>query len=387
MQLESAHTPHKKMGQNTRFFVTLYRTLEKEALLNLSHRLLTFHPLFRTALVGAVLWLILRWLLPWLFPLLAACALAAALEKPVRWLCRLGLSRGAAAGAVFTGFTVLLCAGAGLVGWWLTAGGLELLERLPLLLDGTQDWIGSLKDAGGRALVGAPVPLQEPLRQAMEGGIEAMGDLLSTAATQSALALGRWASGLPNLAFSAGTALLAGAFLSADRETVRSFFRRQLSPAHLEKWDAACAALRSAFGGWLKVQGTLFLLNGVLFTVGLCVLKVQGALLWALLIALVDLLPVLGSGAVLLPWAVLSFFWGKGGMALGLAVLWAAAALLRAVLEPRLVGQRAGLPPLAALAALYLGFTAGGASGMILAPLAVLSLKVLHDEKIVSFWR
>ena len=387
MQRETAPKCAQEIDSKFIIFCQIIQNAEKEALLKLIDRLLTMHPLLRTALVGAALWLLLRWIFPWFAPFLAAWVLAAALEGPVRQLCRLGLHRRAAAAAVFTLLTIFLCVSAGLCAWWLATGGLELLNRLPLLLHGTQDWLGPLKEASSRALVGAPIPLQEPLRQAMEGGIEALGDLLSTAATQSALALGRWASGLPHLAFSAGTALLAGAFYSADRTTVSAFLRRQFSPTCQEKLDRAGAALRSAFGGWLKAQGLLVLLNGLLCTVGLCLLQIRGALLWAILIALVDLLPVLGSGAVLLPWALLSLLRGEGGQALGLLVLWAAAALLRSILEPRLVGQRAGLPPLAALAALYLGFTASGAVGMILAPLAVLSLKVLHDEGIISVWR
>lgn len=355
--------------------------------MNLFSRVSGLAPVLRVALTAALFWLFLRFFLPWCAPLLGAWALAAALEGPVRGLCRVGLSRPAAAGVVFTLFTLALCTGVGLGLWWLAGEGLALLERLPLLLSGAGSWPGRLKDLADEALVAAPVPLQEPLRQALEGILDAVGDLLSSAAAQAAVIAGRWASSLPGLAFGAGTALLAGALLSADRPAVSAFFRRQLSRRGVEKLDAAGAALRSALGGWLKAQGILVLLNAGLLAVGLLLLGVKGALLWAFFTALVDLLPVLGSGAVLLPWAVVALLRGDGGLALGLAALWGGVSLVRGLLEPRLVGKEAGLPPLAAVAAFYLGFTAAGPAGMILAPLAALALKVLHDRDVIRLWR
>lgn len=355
--------------------------------MNLFSRLSSIHPVLRIGLAGAVFWLFFRYILPWSAPLLLGWALAAVLEGPVRGLHRLGLPRAVSAGLVFILFTVTLCTGVGLGLWWLASEGLDLLERLPLLLSGAQGWPDKLKDLAGRALVGAPVPLQEPLAQALEGVLDTAGELFSDAATRAAAVVGRWISALPGLAFSAGTALLTGALLSADRPAVSAFFRRQLPHPWQEKLDQAGAALRSALGGWLRAQGTLVLINAVLLTVGLLLLGIHGALLWALFTALVDLLPVLGSGAVLLPWAVAVLLRGDGGLALGLAALWGGLSLIRGILEPRLVGKRADLPPLATLAALYLGFTAAGPVGMLLAPLLALAGKVLHDQGVIHLWR
>lgn len=92
-------------------------------------------------------------------------------------------------------------------------------------------------------------------------------------------------------------------------------------------------------------------------------------LLLAALIALVDALPVFGTGTVLLPWAAAELLAGRLGLALGLAALYGVVSVVRSVLEPKLVGEQTGLPPLGALAAMYAGFQAFGVAGMILAPL------------------
>ena len=116
-------------------------------------------------------------------------------------------------------------------------------------------------------------------------------------------------------------------------------------------------------------------------------LRVDLALLLAAAIALVDALPIFGTGTVLIPWAVLELLAGNLRLALGLLALYLVVWLVRSLLEPRLLGARAGLPPLPALMAMYVGFRAFGVAGMVLAPLVLLLLKELHDAGFLRLWR
>ena len=85
--------------------------------------------------------------------------------------------------------------------------------------------------------------------------------------------------------------------------------------------------------------------------------------------SLVDALPVLGTGTVLLPWSLVCLLSGDGGRALGLLGLYAVAALLRSILEPKIVGKHLGLDPLATLIAMYCGYRLWGIAGMLLLPM------------------
>ena len=89
---------------------------------------------------------------------------------------------------------------------------------------------------------------------------------------------------------------------------------------------------------------------------------------------------VFGTGTVLLPWAVLALLGGDVRMSVGLLVLYSVISLVRSLLEPRLVGARVGLPPLAALVCMYVGFQALGVLGMLLAPLAAVLARQLWDS-------
>ena len=93
----------------------------------------------------------------------------------------------------------------------------------------------------------------------------------------------------------------------------------------------------------------------------------------AVLIALVDALPMLGTGTVLIPWAVYALIRGEQALAIGLGALYGVVVLLRSTLEPRLIGRQLGLSPLVTLGALYVGYRLWGVLGMILAPVLVIT--------------
>ena len=140
--------------------------------------------------------------------------------------------------------------------------------------------------------------------------------------------------------------------------------------------------MKHAVGGWLLAQLKLAGVTLILLCLGLVLLRVRYALLWALGITVLDAFPILGTGTVLLPWALICFLQGNTPRAIGLLGLYAVISLTRSVLEPKLVGRHLGLDPLAALVALYAGYKLWGIGGMILAPLlAGTALQLVPPKK------
>ena len=137
--------------------------------------------------------------------------------------------------------------------------------------------------------------------------------------------------------------------------------------------DTSCLpvfkTIYTTLGGWLKAQGKLAALTFAVVAAGFLLLGIPQGIWWALPVAAVDSIPVLGTGIVLIPWAFVCFLKGQTVRAVGLGVLWIATVLLRRVLEPKLVGQHLELDPLVTLIFLYLGCRLWGFWGMILAPL------------------
>ena len=136
-----------------------------------------------------------------------------------------------------------------------------------------------------------------------------------------------------------------------------------------EKILPVARRIKTALGGWVKAQ---LKLAGLCFGVvcgGFLLLGIPYAPVWAALTALVDAVPVLGTGTVLIPWSLVCLLQGQRVRALGLVAVYVVALIARSALEPRLVGKQLGLDPLVTLAALYTGFRIWGIPGMLLSPL------------------
>ena len=328
-----------------------------------------FHKKGLAVLAGAFLlaWVVLRYLLPLLMPFLLGAGLALAAEPLVRLLSR-KLPR---AGAAVIGVTLTLSLLASLL-ILLTA---LLIKELGLLARALPD-LGSAARNGMNALEGFLTDLAdrspEGLRPVLSGAVSGLFrdgnglfDRLLEQLPGAAAAVLSW---IPDSALALGTGILSAFMVSVRLPKVKPLFQRLGSGGTVGKLLRTLRQIRSALGGWLKAQLRLMLLCFLIVGCGLLLLRVPYGLLWAFLITLVDAIPVLGTGTVLLPWSLVCFLQGQSVRAVGLLGVYAVAMLSRSVLEPRLVGKQLGLDPLITLIALYAGYQLWGIGGMLLSP-------------------
>lgn len=192
---------------------------------------------------------------------------------------------------------------------------------------------------------------------------------------------GNLLSHIPDSALGLGTAVISGYMISAKLPKIRSWILKKLPREKLRPILAALGRMKSAISGWLVAQVKLMGVTLTILILGLVLLRIPYALLWALGICLVDAFPVLGTGTVLLPWALISFLRDDAARAIGLVGIYAIITLTRSILEPKLVGKQLGLDPLVTLMALYAGYKLWGIGGMILAPLLAVTAFQLVPEK------
>ena len=121
--------------------------------------------------------------------------------------------------------------------------------------------------------------------------------------------------------------------------------------------------------------------------IGFHIIGIEEATFLALIIAVVDVLPVVGSGTILIPWAIVSLILGNPLQAVGLGVLFAVITVVRQILEPRVVGKQVGLYPLTTVCALFLGLQLMGGLGLIVAPLYVIICKKLTEEGLIHLYK
>ncbi len=327
-------------------------------------------------------------LLPGLLPFLLALGLAWALEGPVRLLTgKVRLRRPWAAAVVMAVFTLLLLAGCAALLRRLWYELTLLSDRLPALLESFHALSGWAEGLLYRLTVAAPPSSRDALESALESATSQVSALLSGLSAKVLSAAAGAASALPAAGLFLFTALLACFFILAGRPALSAFFRRQIPERWLPRLEQTAARLKSALGGWLRAQGILMGVTFLLLGTGFLLMGVELALLLAAGVALLDALPVFGTGTVLFPWAAAELLGGNFRRAAALLALYAVIWLTRSLLEPKLVADRAGLHPLAALLAMYLGFTLFGVAGMLLAPLAAVVLRQLHDSGVLKLWK
>ena len=315
----------------------------------------------------ALLWLGVRYLLRWLLPFILALGLAALVEPVIAWCRRrMGLKRGFTAAVVTIAVTAAILALAAVIVWQLIRQAAELLTRLPTLLAGLPGMTAALRQRLDDFCAACP--------QGLRGWREETPALLGTQAAVLAerasgaciTAAGALAAALPGVFLFCGTTALAVFFTTGSYPRIMAFFRRQLG-TRLDRARGVKANLLSTLGKWFRAQAILL---GVTFCELLAGFLLMGQ-----------------RYALLLPWAAACLLLGQAPRAVALAALYAVISAVHSFLEPKVMAAQAGLPPLAALAAMYAGFRAFGVAGMILLPVALLFVKQLHDQGYVGLWK
>lgn len=269
---------------------------------------------------------------------------------------------------------------------WLTTLGLAALVLLPLLalllwsslealqkiqhsMNGLLNSIGStdwMKEWMARLTTALPPRLQDLVGQLMnEENQRTMVIRLLSALAQAVSSL---LSALPGKLAGVGLLLLFFIFCAIGYPEVTALLRGLLPKDWWRSLGKIKATLTENFRLWGTAQCKVVCLIALELTLGLCLLRAEHPVALALLIALVDLIPLIGSGLILLPWAGISFLSGSTAFALGLVLLWALAWGTRTILEPKLVGKHLQLPGAVSLFSAVLGASVWGFKGLILFP-------------------
>lgn len=162
-----------------------------------------------------------------------------------------------------------------------------------------------------------------------------------------------------------------------NRDKILDFFRKYMPVGGTKYYKYLQKDVKHLVGGYFLAQFKIMFIIAVVLAAGFLVLGVDYALLIAVIIALLDFLPILGTGTILIPWAVIRLFSGQYAFAFGLIVIYLLTLVLRQVIQPKIVGDTMGLDPLMTLLFLFLGFKISGIAGMILAvPIGMIFLNL-----------
>jgi sporulation integral membrane protein YtvI len=190
------------------------------------------------------------------------------------------------------------------------------------------------------------------------------------------------------------TALIIGCiaafYMLYDYDKIAATIKKPLSPKTIQFVDLFNNKVLTSL---IKMIGSYVLISAICFgelCVGFLILGIKDALFVAIIIAILDVLPIIGSGAVLVPWGVASIVFGNPIQGVGLIVLWIIIVIVRQIIEPKIVGTQLGLHPLITIISMYVGLQLMGGLGLALGPLYVIIWKSMIENgliKINSFKR
>lgn len=362
---------------------------------------------FYFAVIIALFYLFMHYAFWITFPFLAAFAVAMLLQRPVNFIARkTPIKRGLASVIMVILLLIAFLGPISLLIAKIISEFMGFFDYIKNILDNLPQFLEQFEISLADAIAFLPDGIEKKIMDTFAsisatlsgtGGQNlASPDLPSIDFSMlKAPLMGVWntAKQIPSALVSILIAIIACCFMTADFQRISGFIKRQISP---EKIDVVRDSKRTVSSSLKKIVKAYLLIMLITFSemfIGLNILKLIGVynssyiFVIAFVTCVVDIVPVLGTGTVVLPWAVYSFIMGDIGLGIGLIVIYAVITVIRQIIEPKFVAMQLGLPPFVTIIAMFFGLKLFGFVGLFLLPLAITMLKVLNDKGTIHLWK
>ena len=176
-------------------------------------------------------------------------------------------------------------------------------------------------------------------------------------------------------------------YIALDFQTINKSLALQIPPKVRNVMIDIKSRFLEAIYKYIKAYFTIFIIVYSELTAGFLIIGIDYAFSIALFVALIDIIPVLGTGTVLIPWGIISIIQKDYFTGFALLILYAAITIIRNIIEPKIIGSSIGLYPVTTLIAMFVGFNIIGIPGVFLLPITVLILKNLNEEGKINIWK
>lgn len=331
-------------------------------------------------LAAGIVWLTLRYAVPVLMPFILGFLAAALINPPVRALSkRFELKRKPIGILLLLIFYATIGMLATVIVVRLAVMFGELSKALPsIYAESIEPALGKLFDLINRAVekLGRIFGNRGGLFGDDLGGFFAavkssLGTAVSDISVKTLTKLSGFAAGIPGVVVQIVFAVISSFFFTVDFERILAALKRLLPEKTVELLTSVRDFSFRTLGRYLRSYALILLITFAELSLGFIILRVANPFAMALGIALFDILPVFGTGGIMLPWAVMKSVGGDIGAAIGLLALWIVISVVRNIIEPKIVGSQVGLHPLATLIAMFVGTKLFGVVGLFVLPIGL----------------
>lgn len=231
------------------------------------------------------------------------------------------------------------------------------------------------------------VDLPEAITSQYYAAVSDIGKLLIDKAGQIGNGIIDSVMGLPTLVVYIFITILATLFIGFDKTYIKEEFVHQIPDKWAKTIEDVYKNIFSAIGAYIKSVATIVLITFCELLVGLTIIDLIGfdlpyVLALAVGIAIVDALPILGCGTVLIPWAIISALTGNFSFAVAIFILYIVITVVRQLIEPKIVSHNIGVHPIITLLAMFIGFKFFGVIGLIFGPITIFILKGIFAKQL-----
>lgn len=252
----------------------------------------------------------------------------------------------------------------------------EITPVLAALLDRLEETLISIDPALGDVL--------------QEYTDQILGNMAGKITDLSVTALGRLSgiiTQVPSFLIKTLVAVIASFFISVDYYGITFFIAKQLKPKQVQMLYQVEQYTKTALIKYIKSYSLIMFITFCELSVGLTLLGVNKSVVIAFLISVFDILPILGTGGILVPWRFISIVTGDIAFGAGIAIMYCIITVIRNIIEPKIIGDQVGLHPVATLAAIFIGTKLMGIVGLFLFPVSLAILKQLNDAGKIKLFK
>lgn len=260
---------------------------------------------------------------------------------------------------------------------WIIREGVAFAKSLPAYYSAVVEGFQMIGNNLSGVLAKLPPDLNEGITEFFVNIDTYIGELVSTLGMPTLSAAGDIAKNIPNLLVQAIFMFLSAYFFIADKEKISMAIRQIVPQSVMDSLAWLKRMFSKAVGGYFKAQFKIMgVIAGILW-VGFLILRVDYAILWAILIAFLDFLPFLGTGTAIWPWAAFQLMTGDYSMAAGLIIIYLICLLVHQLLQPKFVGDTVGMDSMTTLFFMFIGYRISSVFGMIVAvPIGIIIINL-----------
>ena len=359
------------------------------------------------AAIVALFYFVMKTCFGLMLPFIAAFVVAAILQKPVHFLStKIHVGRGP-----ITAVFVLLILG--LIGLLLFLLGNRLFNRakgfyeyIMAQLQNLPEFLGNIKVWLVNAISFLPGSMRESVTETItvffddliENGFSGfsfsgIGIDWSSLVSAGAGTIKDTVVKIPSVLIGIVVSIVASVFMTIEYNEIKAFIIRQFPKHNREKIRTAKRVAITTLKKMFKAYGLIILITTTELCIGFYAMKLlkifdsDYIVFLAFIIAVIDIIPVLGTGTVLIPWAVYSLITGSIPLGIGLLVIYAVILVIRQIIEPKLVAGQVGLSPIVTIIAMYVGTKLLSVIGFFVLPFTVILIKKFNDEGIIHLFK